>query len=470
MIKGRFGTVVVFLLALSVMLLAGSQEAHSVIYWNESPLTFRWSAATGTVNNYEVYISKNGAAYPATASASVTGTSYTFSAQDETSYALKVRAVSQTDGPGPFSDPSQVVMVFLHGTASDTDGDGVPNTAETTSGCSSPYDTDSDDDGIPDGVEDANHNGRVDAGETDPCEAGAVNDLICDNGSSCSSYTGSWWVSGGEEPYGQSSLYGKSGSTYSWRFQIPQSGNYQLSMWWTEFYSRPTAAPVTLRCGSTVVDTFSVNQQEDGGQWNWLSSFQASQGQTCTVTIQAAPSGSTCADAVKLSSAFGGTACGNGSVDAAEECDGNDDDACPNLCQADCTCSDAARTICDNGDSCTSFTKVWQVSGGVRPYGDEALYGKWGATYTWDFRAPRAGNLNVYMWWTEYASRCTDCPVTLECGGRVLDNFTLNQQENGGKWNWLGGYPVQQGQSCSVTIEAEGGESTCADAVMFEVE
>jgi len=63
----------------------------------------------------------------------------------------------------------------------DTDGDGIPDIIEAGT-CTDPGNADSDGDGLPDGVEDANHNGKVDPGETDPCKAdtdgGGTNDGI----------------------------------------------------------------------------------------------------------------------------------------------------------------------------------------------------------------------------------------------------------------------------------------------------
>jgi hypothetical protein len=50
----------------------------------------------------------------------------------------------------------------------DSDDDGIPDTIENQT-CTDLFDADTDDDGIPDGVEDANHNGITDTGETDPC-------------------------------------------------------------------------------------------------------------------------------------------------------------------------------------------------------------------------------------------------------------------------------------------------------------
>ena len=67
----------------------------------------------------------------------------------------------------------------LEVTRTDTDEDGLPDDLENTT-CTDPFDADADDDGIPDGVENANHNGVVDPGETDPCLADTDGDGIQD--------------------------------------------------------------------------------------------------------------------------------------------------------------------------------------------------------------------------------------------------------------------------------------------------
>jgi len=56
--------------------------------------------------------------------------------------------------------------------ASDSDGDGLGDGIENRLG-TDPFDTDSDHDNMTDGMEDANHNGEVDAGESDPLKADA---------------------------------------------------------------------------------------------------------------------------------------------------------------------------------------------------------------------------------------------------------------------------------------------------------
>ena len=65
--------------------------------------------------------------------------------------------------------------------AMDSDGDGLIDPIEADwGGCLNPDDADSDDDGIPDGTEDANHNGVQDEGETHPCKIDTDGDGIQD--------------------------------------------------------------------------------------------------------------------------------------------------------------------------------------------------------------------------------------------------------------------------------------------------
>jgi hypothetical protein len=61
----------------------------------------------------------------------------------------------------------------------DADCDGLLDSLENST-CTDPNDADTDDDCIPDGVEDANHNGFTDGTETDPCDRDTDGDGIQD--------------------------------------------------------------------------------------------------------------------------------------------------------------------------------------------------------------------------------------------------------------------------------------------------
>ncbi len=63
--------------------------------------------------------------------------------------------------------------------SSDTDGDGIPDSVETSTG-TDPTKADTDGDGIPDGIEDKDRDGVVDPGETDPRKTDTDNDGIPD--------------------------------------------------------------------------------------------------------------------------------------------------------------------------------------------------------------------------------------------------------------------------------------------------
>jgi hypothetical protein len=64
-------------------------------------------------------------------------------------------------------------------TPSDSDGDGLSDELEKST-CTDGLDGDTDDDGIPDGIEDANRNGIREANETDPCDADTDGDGLQD--------------------------------------------------------------------------------------------------------------------------------------------------------------------------------------------------------------------------------------------------------------------------------------------------
>ena len=95
-------------------------------------------------------------------------------------------------------------------------------------------------------------------------------DVIIDNSTTGTSYTGTWSVSTGTNPYGANSLWSRNGTTYTWTMSSQPAGNYQVSMWWSGFASRPASASVAVAyTGGT--STVTVNQLQNAGQWNSLA-------------------------------------------------------------------------------------------------------------------------------------------------------------------------------------------------------
>jgi PKD repeat protein len=124
-----------------------------------------------------------------------------------------------------------------------------------------------------------------------------------------------------------------------------------------------------------------------------------------------------------------------------------------------------AQETVDNGDSGTSSTGSWRVSGGSNPYGDDSLYSKdAGSTYT--FEAALSGPYDVFFRWTGWSSRCTAVPVEIYDGDNLLDTLDVNQQENASQWYLLGTYSFTGTARVLVRV-ASAGCSTCVDAIRF---
>ena len=120
--------------------------------------------------------------------------------------------------------------------------------------------------------------------------------------------------------------------------------------------------------------------------------------------------------------------------------------------------------IIDNGDTTTSHTGMWYISGGILPYGTNSLWSRNG-TYTWRFTTSQTSNYELFMWWTCYSSRGKDIPVYIEYFNGEKEIY-INQQEKCSTWNSIGIYPFAADTNYEITIEAEGTLTTCADAVM----
>jgi len=133
--------------------------------------------------------------------------------------------------------------------------------------------------------------------------AAAASELILDNGDAGTSFTEKWkpWNSRGNEdnPYGKNALYTYSArATYTYNFKLPSAGEYQVFAWWTASSVHSDSVPydITHLSGTSTV---TVNQQENGGQWNRLGATWNFD-KTATITIRPKGVGTVIADAIML--------------------------------------------------------------------------------------------------------------------------------------------------------------------------
>ncbi|MGQ9592240.1 MAG: N,N-dimethylformamidase beta subunit family domain-containing protein, partial [Planctomycetota bacterium] len=348
--------------------------------------------------------------------------------------------------------------------------------------------------------------------------AASLEPIVLDNDQPGTSFVGSWPVSGAREPYGTTSLYSKGvGATYTYQVPLSQPGPHDIYVWWTEYPSRLTAVPIRVE-HSTGTAVVNVNQQTNGGKWNFLGRWNFTT--RAVITIESLGGGSTCADAVKVQPVTSSNRLPTATIDRIEpspaaagtpvrfEGHGTDidgsivgyrwrssidgelsksaefsradlsvgshtiffsvtDDAGATSAESQgtlqVTADPSAPVVLDDGQPGTSSTGTWLTSGGAGFYGERSVYSKVaGATYTFQVPLPEPGMYDVYVWWTQYSSRLTSVPIRIEHASGTA-TVQVNQQVNGGRWNKLGSWVF--GSSARIAIESLGGGSTCADAV-----
>jgi K319L-like, PKD domain len=124
---------------LACFLFASGGTSQAVTYAYNSPLSFRWTAASGSVDHYNVYLSTNGQPFELLDEAGAN--TCQVDVQDGRNYVLQVEAEDAIGRVGPMSDPSDQVAVYLDGSPNDTDGDGMTNPWEASYGLN-PFDPD----------------------------------------------------------------------------------------------------------------------------------------------------------------------------------------------------------------------------------------------------------------------------------------------------------------------------------------
>ncbi len=120
-----------------------------------------------------------------------------------------------------------------------------------------------------------------------------------------------------------------------------------------------------------------------------------------------------------------------------------------------------------------SFSGTWATSSLNGSFGSPSLFAAAvsgttpSATYTFAPTLPARGLYDVYLRWTAAANRASNTPVDVEFpdGNRTL---AVNQQSNGGVWNYLTTIPAEAGSSASVTIRNNGANgNVVVDGIQF---
>jgi hypothetical protein len=102
-----------------------------------------------------------------------------------------------------------------------------------------------------------------------------IEEIIIDNGDTGALSTGSWYVSGGPNPYGSNSLYANAaGATYT--FEYPFLGTVMaldVYQWWTYYSNRCIDTKIEISDSIGLLDTLYINQRENISQWYYYDRY-----------------------------------------------------------------------------------------------------------------------------------------------------------------------------------------------------
>lgn len=260
-----------------------------------------------------------------------------------------------------------------------------------------------------------------------------INEITIDNDSPGTTSSGTWKPSNGVDYYGIKSVFTYNANA-SYTFEASLSGAHEVSVSWTYRESRCTDVPIKIYDGTTLLDTIRVNQQQNGGTWAILGTYEFFN--TGSVVIES-----------------GGSSCSTNA------------DAAQFKPVPDYVPPAPSEIVIDNKSAETLATGTWKTSAGLNSYGTKSEYSsERNATYT--FETDVHGAHQVSLWWTFRDSRCTSVPVHIYDDMKRIDTVIVNQQQNDGKWNVLGSYDFSSGIG-AVVIASGTSCSTSADAVRF---
>ncbi|TAJ43578.1 hypothetical protein CUJ86_10640, partial [Methanofollis fontis] len=296
---------------------------------------------------------------------------------------------------------------------------------------------------------------------SDPSSQPSDEGITIDNTDSAHvTMTGAWTTSSYtlvNPPYGANYLHdgntGKGEKSVTFSPQIPEDGDYNVYIYYTQYSNRASNTPVDIvHAGQT--DTLTVNQRINGGQFYLLGTytFYADSGGAIRLRNDATD-GYVIADAVRI---------------VYEGPPTSDPPSQP---------SDEGITI-DNTDSAhVAMTGAWTTSSYTLvnpPYGANYLHdgntGKGEKSVTFSPQIPEDGDYNVYIYYTQYSNRASNTPVDIVHAGQT-DTVTVNQRVNGGQFYLLGTYTFYADSGGAIRIRNDATDGyVIADAVRIVYE
>jgi len=126
-------------------------------------------------------------------------------------------------------------------------------------------------------------------------------EVLIDNDDEGTSSVGDWGLSRRGTNFGPDarvSANNSEGNTYTFDFEVPKSGDYEVFLWWTtRFFSASSNVPVDITHENGTTTVF-VDQRTNGGKWNRIGTHLL--GAKGSVTVRAPDSRRTTVDGLRL--------------------------------------------------------------------------------------------------------------------------------------------------------------------------
>jgi RHS repeat-associated protein len=205
-------------------------------------------------------------------------------------------------------------------------------------------------------------------------------------------YTGTWTNSTSVKQYYSGNYqYHAAGTglnTATWATGVTNSASYDVYVSWTAHANRASNAKYTIN-HSGGSDTVTVNQLQNGSQWNLLGTFTLDANSTVSLSDNA--NGYVIADAISI------------------------------------------------------------LPAGTPP----TVTPQSGETATWALNVSNTASYDVYASWTAHPNRASDAKYTIQ-HSNGSDTITVNQQLQGGQWNLLGTYTLDNISTVNLSSIADG--------------